>query len=134
VQEALDYFKKETYIIDKTVWNANLDRDAKATDFPLNRANGKTADGAVSYLLRSFKGETNGKVNGKWETIKVGTEHIGSVNWWLRNIGINDETMNSKNVPYHGSQVANVDTGAVFTGGVFPYTWKGVRPAILIKE
>jgi len=135
VQEALDYFKKENYIINNTVWNANLDRDAKATDFPVNIINGKHVDGSPSYLLKPFNGETNGKVNGKWETIKVGAEHIGSVSWWLRNIGINDETMNSKNVPFHGSQVAYVNFGVISTGGVFPYAMNyGVRPAILIKE
>jgi len=134
VQEALDYFKRETYVIDQTVWNANLDRDAKATDFPLNRANGKTVDGTVTYLLNPFDGETNSKVNGKWQKIKVGTEHIGSVKWWLRNMGINDETMNAANIPYHGSQVSFIQFGAIFTGGVFPVTWMGVRPAILIKD
>jgi len=134
VQEALDYFKKETYVIDQTVWNANLDRDAKATDFPLNRANGKTVDGTVTYLLDPFNGETNSKVNGKWQKIQIGTEHIGSVKWWLRNIGINDETMNAANIPYHGSQVSFIQFGAIFTGGVFPTTWRGVRPAILIKD
>ena len=136
VQEALDYFKKENYIIENTVWNANLDRDTKATDYPLNRdSGGTTVHGKPIKLLSPFDGETWSA--GKNATkIKVGAKHIGSVKWWLRNIGINDITMNAANGSLHGSQVAYVAFGIIITGGTSTNNLGsiGVRPAILIND
>jgi len=135
VKEALDYFKKESYVVDKTVWNANRDRDAKATDFALERGKNKLNDGSYSYSLNPFDCWTWGKVGGKIEKITVGEELRGSVGWWLRNIGVNDISMNAMQTSYHGSQVSNVRLGAIFSGGTVPYAMNfGVRPAIIIKN
>ena len=135
VREAIDYFKMETYVIDQTVWTANLDRDAKATDFALHRNKTTGADGSVTFSLNPFGGETWSKINGKNQKIKAGTEHIGSVKWWLRNIGINDLSLNASQTTYHASQACMVQFGAIHTGGITPSAMNlGVRPAILIKN
>ena len=134
VKEAIDYFKNETYIIDQTVWIANTDRDAKATEFALERGKRTEANGSITFSLYPFSGETWSKVNGKNQRIKVGEAHIGSVNWWLRNIGINDVSMFSPMTTYHASQVCTVHRGAIHTGGTTPSAMNmGVRPAIVIK-
>ena len=122
VKETIDYFKKETYIVPQTVWIANVDRHATATDY-IN---------AKSNALNPFSGETWGSAKGS-KKIKAGEELIGSVTWWLRNIGCNDETLN--NAAFHSSQAATVDKGAIWTGGTPLYVMGvGVRPAILINE
>jgi hypothetical protein len=135
VKEALDYFKKETYIISPTAWSANKDRDATATEFALHRGKNTTADGSTTFSLNPFDCWTWHKVNGKNQKITVGECHRGSVKWWLRNIGINDVSMNSSLTTFHASQVPFVQFGAILTGGISRGASNiGVRPAILVKS
>jgi len=125
---------KDKGIIPPTVWYGNADRTARATDYAQQLESGKDSYGKVAYALNPFNGETweSTKVNSK--KIKVGMEFIGSVNWWLRNIGVNDVTMNAASCPFHESQAASVSMGCIWAGGTTNSALNyGVRPAILVN-
>jgi len=135
VQEALDFFEKTTSIIPPTVWYGNTDRTARATDYAQQLESGKDVYGKVTYALNPFNGETWESTKADSKKIKVGTEFIGSVNWWLRNIGVNDVTMNAVSCPFHESQAASVSMGCIWAGGTTNSALNyGVRPAILVRE
>ncbi|MCL2028167.1 MAG: DUF6273 domain-containing protein, partial [Bacteroidales bacterium] len=83
VEEVLDFFKEKSFIVPQTVWIANKERSATATDYAI-KSSTFVQNGTTHVALLPFDGETwSGK-----QKIKVAPEFIGCVDYWLRNAGI----------------------------------------------
>ncbi|MCL2064497.1 MAG: DUF6273 domain-containing protein [Candidatus Cloacimonetes bacterium] len=126
VGEAIDFFKEKSFIVPQTVWIANKERAATATDYAIQSST-YVQTGITHVALLPFDGETWLKAEGKGnKKIKVAPEFIGCVDYWLRNAGIK--------LPSGYSTTASVcRMGSLKAGGISGGT-SGVRPAILINQ